>query len=321
MQEETRTEIRREELVEGKLTKVVYKEGEGDLPKKGQEVSALYRGTLENGSEFDSNQDRDSPFNFTVGQGQVIKGWDEGFLSMKRGEQARLICAPDYAYGARGSPPKIPPNSTLHFDVELIDFHDKKKEKWDMDASEKIEIATKLKQEGNDLLKEGKFSEASKKYTEGIDYVDAEDDEGAKAILKVLQMNASQAYIKTKQFSKAIELCNKVLKNDANNVKTLYRRAVAYTGNQDYEKAKVKYSLFRKTQIRSSKSTLITRKPRMSLPRSPNCRRQLKPRRRNFSEACSPKAASMTTRSQRRRRRKRLRKKRRKKTMMMICPI
>ena len=57
----------------------------------------------------------------------VIKGWDEGFASMKKGEVATLVCSPEYAYGARGSPPRIPPNSTLNFDVELIGFQDKKK--------------------------------------------------------------------------------------------------------------------------------------------------------------------------------------------------
>jgi FKBP-type peptidyl-prolyl cis-trans isomerase len=64
----------------------------------------------------------------------VIKGWDTGFASMRRGEKATLICSPEYAYGARGSPPRIPANATLHFEVELLDFKDKKKEKWDMAA-------------------------------------------------------------------------------------------------------------------------------------------------------------------------------------------
>lgn len=104
-------------LVEGKLEKIIHAEGQGGNPQTGQEVHALYRGTLESGEEFDSNQNRDSPFTFTIGQGQVIKGWDEGFASMKIGEKATLICSPEYAYGARGSPPKIPPNSTLHFEV------------------------------------------------------------------------------------------------------------------------------------------------------------------------------------------------------------
>ena len=89
---------------------------------------------MQNGTVFDSNEDPDSPFKFTIGQGMVIKGWDEGFASMKKGEKATLICEPEYAYGARGSPPKIPPNSTLNFEVILLDFQDKKKEKWDMSA-------------------------------------------------------------------------------------------------------------------------------------------------------------------------------------------
>lgn len=83
-----------------------------------------------NGDEFDSNTDRDSPFEFTIGTGQVIKGWDQGFATMKRGEKAELVCGPDFAYGSRGSGAKIPPNSTLKFEVELLDFKDKQKEKW-----------------------------------------------------------------------------------------------------------------------------------------------------------------------------------------------
>lgn len=119
-------------IVEGQLRKVIHAEGTGEQPKKGQEVSALYRGTLQNGDEFDSNQDRENPFKFTLGQGMVIKGWDEGFASMKVGERATLICSPDFAYGARGSPPKIPPNATLNFEVELLGFQDKPKEKWEL---------------------------------------------------------------------------------------------------------------------------------------------------------------------------------------------
>lgn len=80
-----------------------------------------------NGDQFDSNSNRDKPFQFTLGVGQVIKGWDQGFATMKKGEQAVLICSPDFAYGKGGSGDSIPPNSTLKFEVELLDFKDRKK--------------------------------------------------------------------------------------------------------------------------------------------------------------------------------------------------
>uniref|UniRef100_A0A3B4A361 peptidylprolyl isomerase n=1 Tax=Periophthalmus magnuspinnatus TaxID=409849 RepID=A0A3B4A361_9GOBI len=89
-------------------------------PHRGQKVSVHYTGTLTNGEKFDSSKDRGRPFEFTLGQGEVIKGWDEGVAQMCVGEVARLTCTPDYAYGARGYPPVIPPNATLVFEVELL---------------------------------------------------------------------------------------------------------------------------------------------------------------------------------------------------------
>ena len=96
--------------------------GTGASPKAGQQVSVHYVGTLTNGNKFDSSRDRGQPFSFRLGQGQVIKGWDEGVAQMKLGEKCTLTCSPDYAYGARGFPPVIPPNSTLVFEVELLGF-------------------------------------------------------------------------------------------------------------------------------------------------------------------------------------------------------
>ena len=82
----------------------------------------LFAGTLTNGNKFDSSRDRGKPFEFKIGQGNVIKGWDEGVAQMSKGQRAKLTCSPDYAYGARGFPPVIPANSVLIFDVELIDM-------------------------------------------------------------------------------------------------------------------------------------------------------------------------------------------------------
>ncbi|KOB64799.1 Peptidyl-prolyl cis-trans isomerase [Operophtera brumata] len=89
-------------------------------PKSGQTVVVHYTGTLENGKKFDSSRDRGQPFKFTLGRGDVIKGWDHGLAKMSVGERARLTCSADFAYGSRGHPGVIPPNATLIFDVELL---------------------------------------------------------------------------------------------------------------------------------------------------------------------------------------------------------
>lgn len=96
------------------------KVGTGAEAKKGNTVSVHYVGTLTTGSKFDSSRDRNAPFNFLLGAGQVIQGWDQGVAGMKVGGLRRLTVPPELGYGPMGYPPVIPGNSTLVFEVELL---------------------------------------------------------------------------------------------------------------------------------------------------------------------------------------------------------
>jgi peptidylprolyl isomerase len=114
--------VSQEEVIstESGLQYVKIVEGDGAQPQKGQKVVVHYTGTLEDGTQFDSSRDRNSPFDFKLGVGQVIKGWDEGVGLMRVGDRWKLIIPSDLGYGPRGAGGVIPPNATLIFDVELL---------------------------------------------------------------------------------------------------------------------------------------------------------------------------------------------------------
>lgn len=224
---------------DGGVKKKILTPAPGDAlgpPPPGYSVTAHYTGTLKSdGSKFDSSVDRGKPFNFTIGQGQVIQGWDEGFGSMKIGEKAMLEIAPAYGYGPSGSPPKIPPNATLNFEVELLDFQEKIKEKWEMSDEERAAMATKLKAEGTEAFKEQSFASATLKYELAGDYAVGEGIEGdavpeeERGLYVSCWLNAAMCHIKLKAWMEAIAAANKVLEieHEAENVKALYRRGLA----------------------------------------------------------------------------------------------
>ena len=108
---------------EAKFTVEKLNEGEGEICPTGAFVTAHYHGTLQDGTVFDSSVQKNQPFEFQVGQGQVIRAWDEAIVQMKKGQKAKLTCPPDYAYGEEGAGGVIPPNATLTFEVELLDFY------------------------------------------------------------------------------------------------------------------------------------------------------------------------------------------------------
>jgi peptidylprolyl isomerase len=205
-------------------------------PPNGYEVSAHYTGRLQSdGSKFDSSVDRGTPFKFTIGSGQVIKGWDKGFATMKIGEKAILECSPDYGYGANGSPPKIPANATLEFEVELLGFKEKLKEKWEMSPEERSDCAKRLKTEGTEFFKLQKYADACLKYEDAANYAVDEGISGndvpeeEREIYISCWLNAAMCHIKTKEWTESIHACNKILEMDSekSNIKALYRRGYA----------------------------------------------------------------------------------------------
>ncbi|XP_049589307.1 peptidyl-prolyl cis-trans isomerase FKBP5 [Syngnathus scovelli] len=104
------------------IIKVVKRQGHGERPMIGDKVTIHYTGSLLTGKKFDCSRDRKESFSFNVGKRQVLKAWDIGVLSMQRGEACTLLCKPEYAYGSAGNPDKIPPNSSVLFEIELLKF-------------------------------------------------------------------------------------------------------------------------------------------------------------------------------------------------------
>lgn len=339
------------------VLKIVRRVGRSEeKPMIGDKVYVHYKGTLSSGKKFDSSHDRNEPFVFSLGKGRVIKAWDIGVATMKKGEICHLLCKPEYAYGSAGNLPQIPSNETLFFEIELLDFkgedlfedggiirrikqkgegysnpnegatveihlegccggrrfdcrdvvftvgegedHDipigidkalekmqreehcilylgprygfgeagkpkfgiepnaeliyevtlksfeKAKESWEMNAKEKLEQAAIVKEKGTVYFKGGKYMQAVIQYGKIVSWLEMEyglsekESKASEAFLLAAFLNLAMCYLKLREYSKAVDCCDKALGLDNTNEKGLYRRGEAQLFMNEFESAR-----------------------------------------------------------------------------------
>lgn len=204
---------------DAKVFKKILKEGEGTLvANEGAIVTIRYTARLQDGTVFEKKGlDGEQPLQFVTDEEQVIAGLDRAAATMKKGEQAVLTINPEYGFGSievKKDLATVPPSSVLVYEVEMLDFI-KEKAPWEMNNQEKIEAASRKKEEGSLLFKSGKYQKAGKKYDKAADYVAEEelfgDDEQKLVIsLRVSNwLNGAACSLKLDDFQGTITLCSK----------------------------------------------------------------------------------------------------------------
>lgn len=225
-------------LIEG-VTKKILTAGDGkEKPEQGQEVLVNYEGRLKNGTIFDSSYDREA-LKVVIGVGQVIKGWDVGIMSMTLGEKAELTIAPEHAYGVIGSPPNIPGNATLIFTVELIQIANRRPTRWMMSDAELIQMALRLKEDGNAKFRLGELKAAEGYYRDGTAHLDTvkNDNKELRDLRITLLQNTAVICNKTGNFKESIRCCTKALTLDEKTAKAWYLRSVAHLKSHNFDEA------------------------------------------------------------------------------------
>ena len=213
-----------------------YQEGSGEPPVTGKKILAHYTGRLLDGTVFDSSVKRGKPFEFNVGTGNVIKGWDRGFATMKPGEKAFLTCGPSYAYGASGSPPLIPANATLRFEVEYIG--PAPKADWELTEEEKVAAGEAAKGEGNAAFTQGDLLGASEAYARAWAKLSSLHSEDTKALRLAVKSNSAAVALKQGDYAKAAKEADTAVLIDPSNAKAQFRLGSALAGLARFAEAK-----------------------------------------------------------------------------------
>ncbi|KAH1119804.1 hypothetical protein GYH30_048255 [Glycine max] len=229
---------------DSKVIKKILKEGEGAFTaNEGANVTVSFTAMLEDGTVFEKRGIGETlPLEFITDEEQVITGLDRAVATMKKGERAIISIHPDYAFGdveVRRDIAIVPPGSNVVYDIEMMDFI-KEKAPWELNSKEKIEVAGRMKEEGNELFKVGNYQRAGKKYEKAADFVDEDgsfgfDEQKQAQTLKVsCWLNSAACSLKLNDFPGAIKLCSQVLDVEFCNAKAFYRRAQAYIETGDY---------------------------------------------------------------------------------------
>lgn len=205
-------------------------------PKDGQMAEILYRCRTSDYKVVDENQDSEDPFEFEVGTSGIIQGLNIGVKTLKIGEKAVLKIPPELGYGEAGSG-DIKPNETLYFELELLNFFDKKKDKLQYTSEERVEQGKQLKEEGSQAFMAGDLDTAISKYEAALDMIDWEAQPGVPEMKTALNNNLALIYLKQQNYDEVIKATRKALEFDKKNIKALLRKAKAFRMKEMYESA------------------------------------------------------------------------------------
>lgn len=226
------------QICEGLTKKILVKGDADDKPEEGQEVLVNYEGRLVNGTIFDSSYDREA-LKVNIGTGQVIKGWDQGIMTMTLGEKAELTIASDLAYGDVGSPPTIPPKATLIFTVELIQISDRRPTRWMMSDPELLAAAMRLKDDATARFKLQEFKAAEGNYRDALAHLETvkNDNKDLQDLKRTILQNLGVVSNKTGDYKETIRHCTRALEIDPKAMKALSLRSTAYDKTQNFDAA------------------------------------------------------------------------------------
>eukprot|EP00128_Syssomonas_multiformis_P011652 Colp12_sorted_trinity150504_noHs@33557 len=219
---------------DGGVQKITKKAGDGAKPKQNDIVIVHYVGKLADGTVFDSSRERKKRAEFRLGGGNMIKGWELALPTMRVGDLAELTIKPEYAYGEAGLLPNIPPNSTLTFDIELLDIEQPR-----ITTRDKINYAIRKKNEGNANFEKKEYVAAVVDYLKAFVDLQRRPEDASQAteseqkeinqLNATLLSNTALCQMRLGNHQDMVETCRQGLHLDENNVKLLYRLGLGLT--------------------------------------------------------------------------------------------